>query len=438
MHMPRLLAISTHVLAALLFLKPTAAFACSCVSFGSPCAEAGSASAIFVGTPLSVEKAPKGLRFHFRIEMPIQNIDGKTADVTTPPDEAACGYPFELGVKYLVYASGGRGVYGVSLCSRTGPLESRRDDIELLRQAAAGTVRPRLFGSVERLELLLDGAFMHHETRGGLPGIRILVTEGGRVREAHTDSNGRFVFDGITPGVYSLDARLPPSYSPLFEERIVARVDSCSGEVSIPVMTVPLRGTVRPAEGDTAVRQVMLRVAQVNADGSITLERSTLAFTEPDGSWQVPGLPAGRYVVGVSTLDAPTAQTPYPRRWYPKAAQPEAATVLTITDERSTSIEFQLPPRIPEVKISGTTVRPDGTPIPGVSVSLYDSAADVLPWALSFATSDAAGRFSITGLQGRRYRIEGKEVRRGWTSDLLEVTDEAMRSGVTITLKPRR
>jgi hypothetical protein len=207
--------------------------------------------------------------------------------------------------------------------------------------------------------------------------------------------------------------------------------------VSVFAATVPLRGTLRAANGEVVGRQVMLRVARPTSWGGVAFERSTLAFTRPDGTWTVPGLPAGRYIVGVSVFDAPSPSTPYPTVWYPDAARPEDATVLDVTDESTVSIDFRLPARIPEMTLTGRTVSADGTPIAGVDLSLHDVDAHPLRDRVESATSDESGRFSIVGLRGRRYRIRWNQYRRdGASSNVVDVTDEAIRDGLAITVKP--
>src|SRR5262249_11011878 len=53
--------------------------------------------------------------------------------VVTAPNEAACGFTFEVGRSYLVYASSVEGeAYRVSLCSRTRRMEDADDDRSLL------------------------------------------------------------------------------------------------------------------------------------------------------------------------------------------------------------------------------------------------------------------------------------------------------------------
>jgi hypothetical protein len=62
--------------------------------------------------------------------------------------------------------------------------------------------------------------------------------------------------------------------------------------------------------------------------------------------------------------------------------------VINVVDDRTSSIEFQLPPRLPEITVSGRTVSPDGAPIQGVSLFLHDVDAIVGFSDISIATSD--------------------------------------------------
>src|SRR5262249_48932274 len=162
-----------------------------------------------------------------------------------------------------------------------------------------------------------DGGFLHYEALRGIADVPVRVADGGRMREARTDADGRFSIRDISPGEHVVEPQLPPRYAPLFDRQAVTSVDSCSGEVALAVATIPLRGTVRPANGEALVPQVMLRLAQVDSSGRVSVGRSTLAFTEAGGVWKVQGLPSGRYAIGVSAFDPPSPHTPYPTTWYP-------------------------------------------------------------------------------------------------------------------------
>lgn len=47
--------------------------------------------------------------------------------IKTSKDSAMCGYHFEIGEKYLVYAYGSKNELSAHLCSRTAPLSSNED-----------------------------------------------------------------------------------------------------------------------------------------------------------------------------------------------------------------------------------------------------------------------------------------------------------------------
>jgi hypothetical protein len=412
----------------------------------SPCALFSGADAIFVGTPVAVEangslNGMKQVRFHFEVQQAIKGVAAGTVDVDTLADSASCGFPFERGVKYLVYASRRADALGVSLCSRTGRLDARGDDVALLLETAAGrTVRSRLFGSVYRLQLELDGFYMHYGDGAGLPGVPIRVRDGGQVLEQRTDAGGRFSIEGLAPGRHVVEPQLPAPYAPLFAREVAANVDACFGEVSIPVAAASLRGTARPSDGATTDRQIELRLARLGPDGRVAFDRSTLAFTEPDGTWKLGGLPPGRYLLGVSAFEPPTPDTPYPTTWYPEASKPEQATVLTVSDDRPISVDFRLPARLPSSTVTGIVVGIDGTPVSGVSVTLRDvEERGPTSGGVGYATSDERGRFTIAALRNRHYRIQGMVVRPGGAqSDWIDLPDEKTQQGVTIALRPRR
>jgi hypothetical protein len=432
---------------------PARAFACSCMTAASPCSAIGAPGAIFIGTPVAVEPAvgplrTNRLRFRFTVERSIQGVATRTVNVETAADSAACGYPFKTGVSYLVYAHvSDAGSYSATICSRTGTLESRRDDLELLTDTLAGrTIQPRLFGVVYQMHLRLDGFYMRFGEESGLPDVPIRVRDQGALREARTGADGHFSIAGLAPGRHVVEMSLPARFEPLFDKEIVSKVDACFGEVVTAVTTVPLRGTISPLIPENA-RQVALRLAQLGPD-SATFERSTLAFVEADGTWKVPGLPPGRYVVGLNAFEAPSAQVPYPTSWYPGVSQPAQATVLEVSDDRQISIAFHMPAPLPLVTLKGVTVDESGKPVPGANITLHDSDQHAgLSATVGSATSDSEGRFSMPTIRGRHFQIEaashhlqfdGTTIRNdGPNSELQRVSDEDLQRGVTIVLKPR-
>ena len=109
-----------------------------------PAAEArADAAAVFSGTVVRTHRSiflrPQGRRvITFRVDRAWKGVEARTVRVVTGWGGGDCGYPFETGQRYLVYASGGvRGEALVaSSCSRTAALSGAGDDLRALGRPA--------------------------------------------------------------------------------------------------------------------------------------------------------------------------------------------------------------------------------------------------------------------------------------------------------------
>ncbi len=124
-------------LAAALAAPPPAA-ACSCVEPGPPAAEAVRADAVFAGEVVGVEPVARQglprLRVTFALTAVWKGVpEGDTVSVHTARDSSTCGYPFELGERYLVYAHATPDGLATGICSRT-----RRESAAAPDRAALG------------------------------------------------------------------------------------------------------------------------------------------------------------------------------------------------------------------------------------------------------------------------------------------------------------
>lgn len=142
--------ISILTLAAVLplILHVEQAEACSCLPPGPPAEAYQDATDVFVGRVLSVEEIEEmdpdfpfpELQVTLAVERAFKGVAGNRAIVRTATNSAACGYHFALGTAHLVYARRGEtGVLGVSLCSRTQPLEHAAEDIAALEEIVGAT-----------------------------------------------------------------------------------------------------------------------------------------------------------------------------------------------------------------------------------------------------------------------------------------------------------
>src|SRR5262245_30533632 len=99
--------------AVMLILAARHADACSCAAGRSACSDLGRVDALFSGTVTEIAPVTDspGLRaVRFRLEKRGKGTNGKEAIVLSAPQNGInCGYTFQVGQSYVVYAYSGEG-----------------------------------------------------------------------------------------------------------------------------------------------------------------------------------------------------------------------------------------------------------------------------------------------------------------------------------------
>jgi hypothetical protein len=116
---------------ALAALEPATASACSCMQQTQEDA-AQNASAIFEGRVSRIDDPTGQPKIHFQVVRSFKGPSQESLAASTANSSASCGYGFEQGKSYLVYATQEGGALAVSLCSRTAPIESATEDLNKL------------------------------------------------------------------------------------------------------------------------------------------------------------------------------------------------------------------------------------------------------------------------------------------------------------------
>lgn len=112
-------------------VTPASTYACSCAPPGTPVEALAESELVFRGTVTSIGPAdePGVLRVDFDVATVWKGQRTETISLTTQQDTAACGYPFEERVEYVVYSWNG---VDVARCSRTAPVEFAGEDLAAL------------------------------------------------------------------------------------------------------------------------------------------------------------------------------------------------------------------------------------------------------------------------------------------------------------------
>lgn len=137
------------------FLAPDCASACSCAApaGASPQEivrqELSGSDAVFAGEvvdidrPLSITSSVDPMTVTFRVSESWKGAGRETVSVKTAVSDTSCGYPFDEGEGYVVFASEGttygEGELEVALCGSTRPLPEARAELAALGPGAVPT-----------------------------------------------------------------------------------------------------------------------------------------------------------------------------------------------------------------------------------------------------------------------------------------------------------
>jgi hypothetical protein len=233
-----------------------------------------------------------------------------------------CGYPFEVGHEYLVFANGNLDHATVTTCSATQPSKMAVARIEQLRAFRDGRTLPDLYGFVGTHPLLSGQAGW--EQVQPMAGLTVTARSGNTEYRTQTADNGLYGFQGLSAGRYQLSVAAPPGRRALWgggtEHPGTGPGSSCAMNFEV-FWDGLISGTIVGRDGQLA-------------SGIITAQ---YAGPEPaqffgaqvkDGRFEILRLPPGRYrLMFLPTLgDRPVGSEVY----YPGVQAQSAASLIEV------------------------------------------------------------------------------------------------------------
>jgi hypothetical protein len=297
-----------------------------------------------------------------------------------------CGYDFQRGVDYIVYAfKNAEGQLETGICSRTRLLRDAEEDLAYLRAIASAPPT----GEIRIVRVSSEVP--------GMAGIRTRVEGRGQEHFLLTDTAGEATLRDLIPGQYRVRAELD-GYLPV--DRTVEV--SAKGCVEVPIFMSPdrrIQGRVITSSGLPAANiDVEVRPVQEMSGDSVK--------TDTEGRYELRRFRAGGYYLGINLQQPPTPESPYTRWFYPGTEDLARATVIYFSEEvEMKSYDLMLPERQNERVVEGAVFWPDGRPVAGARMFVLDAR-----WLwhdfVARATTDANGRFSLPRLlDGTHYRL---------------------------------
>ncbi len=324
-------------------------------------------SAIFfndvVNVKLSVQEAYKGVSFNQVI-------------VSTNSSEPACGFPFKIGEQYVVYANEHDGKLYTSICMRTLPVKFAGKDLAYLRKLKNTPQTAFIEGSYKKYTFdpnfvaKFTPSIMDHyrppeeeyEAMAPMTGEQVTLSgKNGAQRKTKIDSNGRFLFEGLAPGTYSIKATYPLGLSPPrgYAAGIRSGLDAIEvmpkGCAEVTLRTQPdgrASGRILSEDGSALPN---VEVSIWNAAEKFNFYRGAASdYNKEDGSFELGPLPPGEYVLGAYVWVLPQGfpalalernrLTRATLRFFPRATSFESATKIKLGfGQHITHIDLRIP-----------------------------------------------------------------------------------------------
>jgi SdrD B-like domain len=390
-------------------------YGCTCAGERTPCVAFGGAAAIFVGRAVEgkerKERKDKNGKIatilmgkvHFAVEEAFTGIVGKEVDID-PKTDSTCGYWFEQGEIYLVYAYGGQDKgLSTGLCTRTRLLAQAAEDLAFLQNLPPKGSGVRIFGNVHT-------SAPNSIDSEALPGIKVMVKDlQGRAFSKVTDDKGNYEFKGLEPGVYTVEAKLPDYYVQTgLTQKLTIADRGCAEQYFGAIIDGRIRGSLVDADGNLVKRTNPAQLLVVDLFPIDVEEKpwtAQLGSVDEQGHFEFYDVEPGRYWLGINIRHNPSQDSPYPPTWYPGVADKSQATIIELgRAEKLTNYTIKLPGKLTPHRAQGAIYWPDGKPVARAQV--YLESEDHPGYCVNDCrTADLNGRFELIGYEGTKYRI---------------------------------
>lgn len=393
--------------------------ACSCVGPIPACQATWQAHAVFVAKVLAVVDEPRPekpdpsvFRYYRRVALDVTEVFRgevtKSSALYTGQGGGDCGYTFEVGESYLIYAHRPpTGELTTGICSRTRPTTAAADDLAYLRGPAT---KPSGLGSIQGTAKYPDPRqeWVPFDRAPPYPAAKVTieaVDPGKKARyETVTDFNGKYEVKvpvgrytatlAVRDGLYStgwfqpeiLDGRgcAEVNFTVRPDGRIGGRVVTNDGRL-VPGLSVE----ILPAEASTN-----------SYFGSFERVRTDLS-----GAFEFARLAPGSYVVGL-TLNQNVRENKYNAIWFREPAGTSPRHVAIEPEQRVWLGDLQLPESVKLSSFNGIVTLSDGAPATGAKV--YVLTTPNFGIAAGPTIVDADGRFSFMVIAGRTYQLSAE------------------------------
>jgi hypothetical protein len=394
--------------ALVLFVFAPAALPCSCFQPNPVCSSYWNTPLVFSGRAVSKQLiyddpkpgviGPGRYEVAFMVTESLKGDAGKQIVIRTHNQSSACGFDFEDGQDYIVFAYERNGEWWTSICSLTHRVKDADDsDLKWIHGLATAPPGATIFGHIG----------IRSQGDDEPPASLAVTLQGPQSRTVTADQKGDFSASGLTPGTYQVSAAAPAGYAP-FDTQKAAVVDRGCAEVLLSTkINGRIRGHVYFADG-TPAANINLTLENALANPKDYSARNAQHRTSAaDGSFEFSRLDPEVYILGTN-VDFPAFGSPYYRKtYYPAVAERAGATRIPLAVAQLVDdVRFELPKDAPppSIPVEVTFVDRQGKPLAGGTViaedSMWENSAVEKPQA-----TDSSGKGTVLLRKGSYYDI---------------------------------
>lgn len=292
-----------------------------------------------------------------------------------------CGYQFEVGVEYVVYAYRNAGnQLETGICTRTRKLDRAAEDLEYFRKMSNAP-------STSSLHVLTRTG-----SSPGKPGIKISAEGGGNRYSVVTNGVGDAFFTNLPPAKYTIHA---DADGDLPDDPTIDLFPKGSGSITL-LRYLTIAGRVVTKGGLPATRVAVQTRFVPSGEGDMG------AITDAEGRYQLRLVRTGQYNIGVNINHTAMKESPYPRWFHPGTENRSAATVIDVDGRPGNrTLDFTLPDPLKERIVECVVFKSDGHPEPRALVTIFDKSGSII----ENSPVDPRGRVSLTVFAGIPYRL---------------------------------
>ena len=383
--------------------------ACQCFS-GPPCEAYKYSGVIFIGELLTQQNSGFGGRigilYSFKVTKLYKGKRSGEMKIMSGFGGGDCGYPFEKGIPYLIYADSIQGgVLYTDICTRTRQVREAALDLSYLDNLPKSAEQTHAWGSIMQFDSLTDYYIKFKPS----PGVQISTVANGQRLKTFSDSLGNFEFVNLPPDSYKFSITVPHNFMLEYGDAYTEVRLAPSGCAMIPLTLGPdggISGRVLDNDGKSVplIDVDLMAVDSGYSNNSYLHTIGTRGYTNRDGRYTIRGVPPGKYYVGVNLIHEPRGRQPFPPTFYPGVTDRSQARKIEMKlgDARD-STDILMQQQYAVKKIEGILKYSDGSPVRGGYVTFDETRTKVLA-AKQYAESavDSTGHFSLPALRNQK------------------------------------